>query len=57
MNVYTLTKLINIYKECPNCGASYKGDDMRWSLKNEVVTISCTCGFLKKVDRNNNEVK
>ena len=45
------------YKKCPKCGASWKGNELSIELENEVIHISCTCGFSKYVDENNEEVK
>lgn len=52
-------KFVNItkkYKKCPNCGSSWKDTKLKVSLKDEIITISCECGFLKKVDENNKEI-
>lgn len=56
MNVSKFTGIIKKYKKCPNCGSSYKDTDLQMSLENEIVTITCKCGFLKKVNENNKEV-
>lgn len=53
MNGWTYTRIIGKYKTCPNCGASYKTNDIQTSLKDEIITISCKCGFIKKVDEYN----
>lgn len=57
MNVSAFTSVVKKYKKCPNCGSSWKDTKLKCSLENEVVTISCECGFLKKVDEKNKEVK
>lgn len=52
-------KFINVtrkYKKCPQCGSSWKDTKLKMELKEEVITISCECGFLKTVDENNKEV-
>jgi len=54
------TKFINItnkYKKCPSCESSWKDTKLQVSLKDEIVTISCECGFFKQVDENNKEIK
>lgn len=45
------------YKKCPGCGSSWKDTKLKVSLEGGVITISCECGFLKKVDENNKELK
>jgi len=53
-------KFINItrkYKKCPSCGSSWKETKLQVSVKDEIVTISCECGFLKMVNENNKEIK
>lgn len=57
MNISNFTRIIRAYKKCPNCGSSYKDTDLQCSLANEIITITCKCGFFKKVDENNKEVK
>lgn len=57
MNAIAFTNIIKKYKKCPNCGASYKTTDLQCSLEEEIVTISCKCGWEKKVDENNKEIK
>lgn len=49
MNGCNFVRIINKYKKCPNCGASYKTTDLQCALENEVITISCKCGWCKKV--------
>ena len=44
------------YKKCPKCGASWKSPHLQVSLNNEVIHVTCTCGFSKYVDENNKEV-
>ena len=43
--------IVRKYKKCPNCGKSYKEPDFGIELKDEIITISCTCGFIKKVSQ------
>lgn len=57
MNGWTYSRIIGKYKKCPNCGASYKTNDIQTSLENEIITISCKCGFKKRVDKHNKEVE
>lgn len=57
MNGWTFSRIIGKYKKCPNCGASYKTNDIQTSLENEIITIECKCGFKKKVDEHNKEVE
>ena len=56
MDCRKFTSVAKKYKKCPKCGASWKGHDMCIELENEVIHISCTCGFSKYVDENNKEV-
>lgn len=56
MNANKLLSVLRKYKKCPKCGASWKGTELTSELKDEVVHISCTCGFSKFVDENNKEV-
>lgn len=56
MNGWTYSRIIGKYKKCPQCGSSYKDTDLQFSLANEIITISCKCGFLKKVDEHNKEI-
>jgi len=57
MNGFIFRNVVRKYKKCPKCGSSYKDTDLQCSLENEVITISCKCGFLKKVDEHNKEIK
>lgn len=57
MNGWTFSRIIGKYKECPNCGSSNKDTKLKFSLEDDIITISCECGFLKKVDEKNKEVK
>lgn len=57
MDGWAFSKIIKKYKKCPNCGSSYKDTKLKVELENEIIIISCECGFLKKVDKNNKEVK
>ena len=56
MNITKFNKVVKKYKQCPQCGASWKGHDMTIELENEVIKIACTCGLKKYVDENNKEV-
>ncbi len=53
MNGLKACSVINKYKKCPECGSDYKGDDLKVEIKEEVIEISCSCGFTKYVDENN----
>lgn len=57
MDATSFSNIIKKYKNCPGCGSSYKETNLKCSLENEFVTISCTCGFLKRVDKDNKEIK
>lgn len=57
MNGWKLASVVRKYKKCPVCGASWKTTEMYNSLKNEVITIGCNCGWKIKVDENNKEIK
>ena len=57
MNGFTFSRIVGKYKKCPNCGSSYKDTKLQFDLKDEVITISCECGFIKKVNEHNKEVK
>lgn len=57
MNGWTFSRIVNKYKKCPKCGSSYKDDKLKVSLEDEIITISCECGFKKKVNEKNQEVK
>ena len=37
--------------------SSWKDTKLQVSVKDEILTISCECGFLKLVDENNKEIK
>ncbi len=53
-------KFINItrkYKKCPKCESSWKDTKLKFDLKDEIITISCECGFFKKVNEDNKEIK
>ena len=56
MDAMKFTSIIRKYKKCPKCSASYKTTKMQVQLKDEVIEISCECGFLKYVDENNKEI-
>lgn len=56
MDAFKFTSVIKKYKKCPNCGSTWKQTDLQAELEDEVVKISCKCGFLKYVDENNKEV-
>lgn len=57
MNVRDFLKVSRKYKECPKCNSSWKEDKLQVSLEDDIIAISCKCGFIKKVDKNNKEVK
>ena len=57
MDTYKFTSVIKRYKKCPNCGSSYKDTKLKVSLENEIITISCECGFFKQVDENNKKLQ
>lgn len=57
MDVLSFTSVVRKYKKCPSCNSSWKDTKLKASLENEIITISCECGFLKKVDKNNKEIK
>ena len=57
MDGWTFSRIVGKYKKCPKCGSSYKDTDLQCSLENEIITISCKCGFLKKIDEHNKEIK
>lgn len=47
MNMSNFTNIIKKYKKCPKCGVSYKTTNLSCSLENEIITISCKCGWEK----------
>lgn len=57
MNPFKFSSVVKKYKKCPKCGSSYKDTDLQVQLKNEIIEISCICGFLKCVDENNKELE
>lgn len=57
MDINKFASVIRKYKKCPKCGASWKGTDIQVELQNEIVEVKCTCGFLKRVDHENNEIE
>lgn len=56
MDAMSLCNVISQYEECPDCGSSYDTTDLQCSLENEIITITCNCGFKKRVDENNKEI-
>ncbi|WP_343342469.1 hypothetical protein [Terrisporobacter petrolearius] len=56
MNANKVISVIRKYKKCPKCGSSWKDTKLKTELKDEIITISCECGFLKKVNENNQEI-
>lgn len=56
MNITSFDNVVRKYKKCPNCGSSWKDTKLKVELKDEIVTINCECGFLKRVDENNKEI-
>lgn len=57
MNIKDFNKVVKKYKHCPNCGSSYKDTKLSVELTDDVITISCECGFHKRVDKNNKELE
>ena len=57
MDAFKFVNITRKYKKCPICGSSWKDTKLQVSVKDEIVTISCECGFLKLVDENNKEIK
>ncbi len=57
MDASKFVSITRKYKKCPGCGSSWREPKLKVSVENEVVTISCACGFLKRVDENNKEIK
>lgn len=57
MNVIKFNRVVNKYKKCPECGASYKSNKMSVELKDEIIIISCECGFNKYVNEDNETVE
>lgn len=53
MDALKFLNVIHKYEKCPECGSNWEETDLQVQLKNEVVEISCKCGFLKYVDENN----
>lgn len=56
MNVNKFIAVTKKYKKCPNCEASWKSTDLQVELQDEVIKISCTCGFEKIVNEDNKEI-
>ena len=57
MEANKFLSIVRKYKKCPNCGESWKGKSLQLELQDNIVHITCTCGFSKMVDENNKEVK
>lgn len=57
MDAFKFISITKKYKKCPNCKSNWKENKLKVTVENEIVTISCECGFLKKVDENNREIK
>jgi RNase P subunit RPR2 len=57
MEAYDFIKITRKFKKCPNCGSSWKDTKLNVELENDIVTISCECGFLKRVNKDNKEIK
>lgn len=53
MDGFKFMSVVKKYEKCPQCGSSCRGIDLQFQLKDEVIEISCKCGFLKYVDENN----
>ena len=56
MDARSFVSIVRKYKKCPDCGSSWKDTNLNVDLKDEIAVISCKCGFLKKVDKNNKEI-
>lgn len=56
MDAWTFVKILRNYKKCPNCGIDYNTNKILHSLKNELITIKCECGWTKTVNKNNKEI-
>lgn len=57
MNVNKFLKVSGKYKKCPNCGSSCKSTDLSVELEEDVIHISCICGFSKYVGEDNKEIQ
>ena len=57
MDILKFLNVVKKYKKCPSCGGSWKSTKLKTFLEHNVITIYCECGFLKKVDENNQELK
>ncbi|WP_252225222.1 MULTISPECIES: hypothetical protein [unclassified Clostridium] len=58
MDGFKFVAVTRKYKKCPKCGASWETTDIYQELHDEIITIGCNkCGWVKKVDENNKEVK
>lgn len=57
MNGLRLSSIVNKYKKCPKCGSGYEKTDLQFKLKNDIIEISCACGFFKCVDENNKTIQ
>jgi len=56
MEANDVNKILRKYKKCPKCGISYKNNKFKFNLEDEIITITCECGFYKQVDKNNKEL-
>lgn len=56
MNPNTFIKIARKYKKCPMCGAGNKTDWMSVEVKDEIITISCSCGFYAMYDNLGKEI-
>lgn len=57
MDSWDFVMVTRKYKKCPDCGSSWKDTKMNISLSDEIISITCECGFAKNVDKNNKEIK
>lgn len=56
MNGWTFTRIVNKYRNCPLCGASYKTADIKATLESDIITLKCKCGWKKRVNERDEEV-
>lgn len=56
MDSMSFVSIVRKYKKCPGCGSGWKDTKLKVELEDEIITISCDCGFMKKVDEHNKEV-
>ncbi len=51
MDSWKVISVTRKYKKCPQCGSSWRDTKIKVELHEELITISCECGFFKKVGR------